>query len=68
MINNLCEKYGIDYLSGSWWPILEELYEERVPVHRFVQKPGDVVWVNTGCVHWVQVCTSPPFKWQFLEG
>ena len=21
---------------------------------RFLQKPGDVVWVNAGCVHWVQ--------------
>ena len=22
---------------------------------RFMQRPGELVWVNTGCVHWVQV-------------
>ena len=38
----------------SWWPILTELYEEGIPVHRFIQKPGDLVWVNSGNVHWVQ--------------
>ena len=43
---------------GSWWPILEDLYEERVPVYRFVQKPGDLVWVNAGTVHWVQAIVS----------
>ena len=25
-----------------------------MPVYRFMQRPGDLVWVNTGCVHWVQ--------------
>ena len=40
--------------KGSWWPILEELYEERVPVYRFIQRPGDLVWLNPGVVHWVQ--------------
>ena len=43
---------------GSWWPILEDLYEERVPVYRFIQKPGDLVWVNAGAVHWVQAVVS----------
>jgi len=23
-------------------------------VYRFLQKPGDLVWVNSGCVHWAQ--------------
>lgn len=54
VIHKLCEKHGINYLSGSWWPILEELYAENVPVHRFIQKPGDIVWINCGTVHWVQ--------------
>ncbi|QQP38963.1 Lysine-specific demethylase 6A, partial [Caligus rogercresseyi] len=22
--------------------------------YRFMQKPGDIVWINAGCVHWVQ--------------
>lgn len=33
---------------------MEDLYAEGVPVYRFLQKPGDLVWVNAGTVHWVQ--------------
>uniref|UniRef100_A0A8C6UPE4 [histone H3]-trimethyl-L-lysine(27) demethylase n=1 Tax=Neogobius melanostomus TaxID=47308 RepID=A0A8C6UPE4_9GOBI len=40
--------------DGSWWPNLEDLYEADVPVYRFIQRPGDLVWLNTGTVHWVQ--------------
>ncbi|XP_072752048.1 lysine-specific demethylase 6A-like isoform X2 [Anoplolepis gracilipes] len=51
----LCERNGVDYLHGSWWPSnLNELYEKNIPVYRFYQKPGDLVFVNVGCVHWVQ--------------
>lgn len=39
---------------GSWWPNLEDLYETNVPVYRFIQRPGDLVWLNTGTIHWVQ--------------
>ncbi|EAT34081.1 AAEL013644-PA [Aedes aegypti] len=53
-IQALCEKNNINYLHGSWWPALEDLYAENIPVYRFTQKPGDLVWVNAGCVHWVQ--------------
>ena len=49
---------NVNYLSGSWWPILEDLYEQDVPVYRFIQKPGDLVWVGPGCVHWVQAIVS----------
>ena len=52
---------NVNYLSGSWWPILEDLYEEDVPVYRFIQKPGDLVWVGPGCVHWVQAIVSINF-------
>ncbi|XP_076323649.1 lysine-specific demethylase 6A-like isoform X2 [Tachypleus tridentatus] len=54
VIHRMCEKNNLNYLHGSWWPILEELFAENVPVYRFVQKPGDFVWVNAGTVHWVQ--------------
>lgn len=40
--------------TGSWWPILSELQEMKVPVYRFTQLMGDVVWLNPGTVHWVQ--------------
>ncbi|KAK8378342.1 hypothetical protein O3P69_011083 [Scylla paramamosain] len=54
VIANMCERNRTNYLHGSWWPDLQELYDENVPVYRFHQKPGDMVWVNSGCVHWVQ--------------
>ncbi|XP_078142417.1 lysine-specific demethylase 6A isoform X1 [Centroberyx gerrardi] len=53
-INEFCEKNNINFLMGSWWPNLEDLYEANVPVYRFIQRPGDLVWLNTGTVHWVQ--------------
>merc|ERR1719277_1693579 len=34
--------------------MLDELFEQNIPVYRFVQKPGDLVWVGAGTVHWVQ--------------
>ena len=48
VIHTLCEKHGVNFLNGSWWPILEDLYDAHVPVYRFIQKPGDLVFVNTG--------------------
>ncbi|XP_078526583.1 lysine-specific demethylase 6B isoform X2 [Lissotriton helveticus] len=53
-ISTFCEKHNVDYLTGSWWPILEDLYKENIPVYRFMQRPGDLVWINAGTVHWVQ--------------
>jgi len=31
---------------------LEDLYEENIPVYRFLQRPGDLVWVNAGA--WIR--------------
>ncbi|KAM3608144.1 uncharacterized protein V6R79_020014 [Siganus canaliculatus] len=54
VISDFCEKNNINFLMGSWWPNLEDLYETNVPVYRFIQRPGDLVWLNTGTIHWVQ--------------
>jgi len=53
-LQNLCAGNKVDYLHGSWWPRLEELKAAGIPCYRFMQRPGDLVWVNVGCVHWVQ--------------
>lgn len=53
-VHAFCEKYQINYLNGCWWPVLDELYQANIPVYRFLQRPGDLVWVNAGCIHWVQ--------------
>ncbi|KAL1766056.1 lysine-specific demethylase 6A isoform X10 [Sigmodon hispidus] len=54
VLNDFCEKNNLNFLLGSWWPNLEDLYEANVPVYRFIQRPGDLVWINAGTVHWVQ--------------
>ena len=54
----LCEKYQTNYLHGSWWPNLKELQDENVPVYRFMQKPGDMVWVNSGQLSVVPVLAA----------
>ena len=33
---------------------MKDCYNENIPVFRFTQKPGDIVWVGAGTVHWVQ--------------
>ncbi|EGI58207.1 Lysine-specific demethylase 6B [Acromyrmex echinatior] len=59
VIHSLCSQTGVDYLRGSWWPPdLNVLYKNNVPVYRFLQRPGEIVWVNVGCVHWVQAVGS----------
>lgn len=50
----LCAENNTNFVHGSWWPNLDDLYAYNIPVYRFIQKPGDLVWVNTGTVHWVQ--------------
>lgn len=53
-LQQICEKNGLNYLHGSWWPSMNDLVKAKIPCYRFLQKPGDMVWVNAGCVHWVQ--------------
>ncbi|NXP65905.1 KDM6B demethylase, partial [Chloropsis cyanopogon] len=68
-ISAFCDRHGVDYLTGSWWPILEDLYRSNIPVYRFVQRPGDLVWINAGTVHWVQAtgwCNN--IAWNGLGG
>ncbi|WKY14132.1 hypothetical protein Q1695_000018 [Nippostrongylus brasiliensis] len=54
VIDRMCRERDLDFLKGSFWPNFEDLIEEGVPVYRFTQKAGDLVWVGGGCVHWVQ--------------
>lgn len=54
VFSSYVSRHGVDYLTGSWWPVLEDLYNANIPVYRFIQRPGDLVWINAGTVHWVQ--------------
>lgn len=54
-IQNLCRfRKGLDFLKDSWWPDYDELISAGIPVYRFIQKSGDLVWISGGCVHWVE--------------
>ena len=53
-LHELCDKNGVNYLDGSWWPNMKDLMDAEIPVYRFLQRPGDLVWVNSGCIHWMQ--------------
>lgn len=54
LISLPCFRKNLDFLKGSWWPDYEELIEAGIPVHRFIQKAGDIVYVGSGTIHWVQ--------------
>ena len=49
-----CDKNGVNYLHSQWWPNMQDLMDEEIPVYRFLQHPGDLVCVNSGSVHWTQ--------------
>ncbi|XP_067948145.1 histone demethylase UTY-like [Watersipora subatra] len=53
-LHQLCVKNNVDYLSGAWWPLPEDLIKAKIPLYRFTQKPGDLVFIAPGTVHWVQ--------------
>lgn len=53
-MEGICQENKLNYLHGSWWPDVKDLTAAGIPYYRFLQKPGDLVWVNVGCVHWVQ--------------
>lgn len=47
-VQRLCQSNGVSYLHGSWWPPLSDLHKHGIPTYRFIQRPGDLVWVNSG--------------------
>jgi hypothetical protein len=55
--------------SDSWWPDLEACAKHSIPIYRFIQvritnwsspsnfrfqKPGDLVWIQSGSIYWAQ--------------
>lgn len=53
-LDELCKKNRVNYLEDPWWPAIEELIDAGIPVHRYIQRPGDIVFLNAGTPHWVQ--------------
>ena len=36
----LCDKHGVNHLHSQWWPIMQDLMDDEIPVYRFLQRPG----------------------------
>lgn len=54
VFTRVCNKYGFEFEDDNWWPRLNDLQRHNIPLYRFSQRPGDLVWVNSGTIYWVQ--------------
>ena len=41
-LDELCKKNRVNYLEDPWWPAIDELIDAGIPVHRYIQRPGDI--------------------------
>jgi histone demethylase len=39
-------------LYDCWWPNLEIFQKYNIPIYRLVQKPGDILWIQSGSITW----------------
>lgn len=47
--------HGCDIATRSTFvPPKSWLMKENIPVHKIIQKPGDIVWIPAGCMHWTK--------------
>lgn len=56
ILKKLCNRNGCDMDSKNWWPPAQgnDMLDHGVPVYKFTQRPGDLVWINSGTLYWVQ--------------
>jgi hypothetical protein len=56
----LLKEKNLNFTGLNWWPKIDELQESNIIVKEYAQKPGDLVVVGPGTIHWVisnGVCT-----------
>jgi hypothetical protein len=51
-LEELLSKKKIKFSSMSWWPNLEELSESGIIFNEYDQKPGDMIFISPGTIHW----------------
>lgn len=54
ILTRLCNRNGFELSGDGWWPKISDLLKYNIPIYRFSQRPGDLVWVNSGTIYWVQ--------------
>lgn len=54
ILTRLCNRQGFELDGKNWWPQLNDLQKYNIPIYRFSQRPGDLVWINSGTLYWVK--------------
>ncbi|CAO4362211.1 unnamed protein product [Caenorhabditis nigoni] len=49
-----CGKRTDKIFDLSFWPFEKDCLEAKIPIQKFLQEPGDLVYVGLGSYHWVQ--------------
>lgn len=52
-LSRLCNKNSFEMEESDWWPKLGDLQKYNIPIFRFSQRPGDLVWINSGTIYWI---------------
>merc|ERR1719376_863391 len=58
-LQELCDKNGVNYLHGSWWPNMKDLMEAEIPVYRFLQRTIGGPCRNFATKMVSTICTDP---------
>lgn len=53
-LGKLCKRNGFEMDNDNWWPRMDDFRKHQIPIYRFTQRPGDLVWVNSGTIYWLQ--------------
>ncbi|KAF1748806.1 hypothetical protein GCK72_025273 [Caenorhabditis remanei] len=53
-IERLTKENKVDYHDLDYWPGEDKLVEKNIPFYKFEQKADELVYLNTGCFHFVQ--------------
>lgn len=53
IMTKLCNNNGIEMDDSNWWPSMEDLEKYNIPVYKFSQRPGDLIWINSGTIYWI---------------
>lgn len=54
ILSRMCQRNGFQLDDQGWWPGWNDFQRFNIPVYKFSQRPGDLVWVNSGTFYWYQ--------------
>ena len=64
----LCDKHGVNYLHSQWWPIMQDLMDDEIPVYRFLQRPGKIENILKGNLVSIPPPSPPVKKIEIMGG